>query len=236
MKYSFRIALHIVFNFLGDTKCGIRNDVGFLIDSSTSLFRDYAKEKDFVTRIAKGLEISLNGNHAGAVLFSSYPSLSIKFSDHSNVEDFNKAVELLPLLGGTTRIDLALQKAFNELFALKNGMRASASKVLIILTDGKQTKESDYMPLRNAILPFHESGIKVLVIGIGPKVDRDELSRLVIDPKDLFLAKDFEELVSETFLRNFTLGSCVAPGLHPFENICLFQIFPFYSNIFCLMQ
>ena len=186
------------------------------------MFGDYGKEKDFVARIATELKISSTGNHAGAVLFSSYPLLSIKFSDHSNVVNFNKAIEQLPLLGGTTRIDLALQKAFNELFALKNGMRASASKSLIILTDGKQTKELGYIPLHNAIVPFHESGIKVIAIGVGSKVDKDELSRLVVDPKDLFLAKDFEELVSETFFRNFTLGSCVAPGLHLFENTCLF--------------
>ena len=201
-------------HFLALPRCGSRADVGFLIDSSASLFRNYAKEKEFVQSFAKKLKISEIGNHAGAMLFSSTPELSIKFSDHSNVEGFIKAVEELPLLGGTTRIDLALQKAFDEVFTLKNGMRASASKLLLVLTDGKQTEDGEYMPLYEAALPFHEAGIKIIAIGIGSQVDKDQLSKLVTEPKDLYLAKDFEELVSQEFIKNITFDSCATPGLY----------------------
>ena len=204
--------------FLGQPKCEVVTDVGFLIDSSTSLYRDYDKAKQFVSRIATELKISSKGNHAGAVLFSSAPSLRIKLSDHANPENFNKAIRKLPLLGGTTRIDLALEKAFTELFSLQNGMRASASKLLIILTDGKQTKDYGYVPLHNAIAPFHQSGIKVIAIGVGSKVDKDELSRMVVDQNNLFLATDFDELVSDAFFTNFKLDSCMAPGMQFYRN------------------
>ena len=190
------------------------------------MFRDYAREKKFITRIAERLKISRNGNHAGAVVFSNSPKLEIKLSDHSSVEDFNKAVEKLPLLGGTTRIDLALKMAFTELFALYNGMRVGSSRLLIVLTDGKQTTDFGYIPLHDAVRPFHESGIKVIVIGIGSKVDRNELSSLVVHPKDLFLPKDFDELLSDSFFGNFTLDSCMAPGLH----VCNFFFFHVVSS------
>ena len=199
--------------FLGQLKCEVVTDVGFLIDSSTSLFRDYEKAKQFVTRTATELKISSKGNHAGALIFSTAPSLRVKLSDHANSENFNKAIRKMPLLGGTTRIDLALEKAFTELFSLQNGMRASTSKLLIILTDGKQTKDYGYVPLHSAIAPFHQSGIKVIVIGVGSKVDKDELSRMVVDQNDLFLATDFDELISDAFIRNFKLDSCMAPGM-----------------------
>lgn len=175
--------------------------------------RDYRKEKEFVKSIAEKLKLSINGNRAGAVLFSSTAELRIKLSDFSSAKSFNEVVDQLPLLAGTTRIDTALRTAFNDLFSQENGMRAGASKLLIVLTDGKQSRDKDYTPLHDAIVPFHETGIKVIVIGIGDNVEKDELSRLVYEQSDLFLAKDFEELVSKSFIENITLDSCTASGL-----------------------
>lgn len=210
------------YNFIivAQPRCSSRADVGFLIDSSTSVLRDFSKEKEFVSRIAKLLKISPNGNHAGAVIFSSSPELRIRLSDHTDVHSFSEAVENLPLLGGRTRIDRALEKAYDELFSVENGMRQGVSKLLIVLTDGKQTKDDTFVPLSDAILPFHEAGIKVIVIGIGSLVDKFELSKLVTEPSDLFLAKDFEELVSQNFISNITLDSCNTPGL--FSRVVLY--------------
>ncbi len=120
----------------------------------------------------------------------------------------------LPLFGSTTRIDKALQTAFGELFSFKNGMRSGVPKVLLLLTDGEQTQDSDSIPPFEAVKPFHEAGIKVLVIGVGTKINRDELSKLVKSNEDLFFARNFDELKSSSFVKNITSASCKKFGTY----------------------
>ena len=52
---------------------------------------------------------------------------------------FNDAVDDIPLMGSTTRIDTALRMAQNELFLEENGGRDIAPNILVLLTDGSQT-------------------------------------------------------------------------------------------------
>ena len=47
---------------------------------------------------------------------------------------------------------------------------------------------------------------KVIVIGIG-KVDEDELLPLVKTPSNLYLVKDFDELLTDKFVHDIT-GDC----------------------------
>ena len=193
-------------------KCRSEFEVGFVIDSSASLFRDYQKEKEFVKNFVSLFEITKAGNRAGAVIFSDRAELMMKLSDFVSSQSFNRAVDDLPLLGGTTRIDMGLKKAFSDLFSVDNGMRPRASKLLVLLTDGKQSPDSDIASPYEAMRPFHEEGIKVIVIGIGPKVDKDELMSLVTDRKHFYHAKDFDELLSKGFMKNLTFDSCKKPG------------------------
>ena len=183
-----------------------------MIDTSASLYRQHSKQKDFIKSVINGLQISPTGNHAGAVVFSKNAKLSIKFSDHSSSNAFNKAVDQLPLLGSTTRIDRALVTAYNGLFTMGNGMRADASRILILLTDGEQSKDIDSIPPYDAIVPFHEEGVHVIVIGIGSKINKDQLARIVKDKMNLYFAKDFDELKSQAFVHNITVASCKPLG------------------------
>ena len=59
--------------------------------------------------------------------------------DHRNITSFKAAVDAIPLMGMTTRIDRALRLTQKELFALENGARPNHPKILILLTDGSQT-------------------------------------------------------------------------------------------------
>ena len=52
---------------------------------------------------------------------------------------FNAAVDAIPLMGLTTRIDRALRLAQAELFEPENGGRPDVKDILILLTDGTQT-------------------------------------------------------------------------------------------------
>ena len=145
-------------------------------------------------------------------MFSSLALLKIKFSDFDNVEDFKRAVNALPLLNSVTYIDKALRVAYNRLFKKANGMRTNVPRVLILLTDGKQTHGRGVVPLPKAVKPFHDAGIKVIVVGIGPSVNRRQLRSMVKSGKDLYLAKNFDQLKSESFVKKITGATCRLSG------------------------
>lgn len=192
--------------------CKTVADIGFIVDSSGSLRREYGKEKDFVKLVASSLDISPTGSHAGVVLFSYNAELSIKFSDHTNVKDFNSAVEGLALMGSTTRIDKALTLAFDSMFNEKNGMRVRVPKVLILLTDGAQTQDADAVVPSQVVNRFHDAGIKVIVIGIGSGVKPDELKTMVKSSSNLYLAANFDQLKSGKFVKDIIGSTCLQTG------------------------
>ena len=158
----------------------------------------------------KQLHLSQSGTHSALVLFSYYAYLKIKFSDFYNGKDFQKAVNTLPLLGSTTRIDRALNLAYNEMFNAANGMRANVPRIVVLLTDGEQTDGDDAISPAEAVKPFHKAGIKVIVIGIGPGIKRNELLTIVKSPEDLYFAKSFDQLKSASFVGNITDATCKA--------------------------
>lgn len=93
--------------------------------------------------VAQIFGISRDESHVGVVTFSDVAKLSIKLKDHDNPRTFNSAVDAIPLMGSVTRIDRALRAAQEKLFTLKNGARPRTARVLVLLTDGSQTRGSD---------------------------------------------------------------------------------------------
>ena len=67
-----------------------------------------------------------------------------QMKDYTDIDEFDRAVDSIPLMGFTTRIDKALRLAQKDLYALKYGARPSTPKILIVLTDGSQSWEFDF--------------------------------------------------------------------------------------------
>ena len=199
-------------------ECKAVADVGFIVDSSGSLARHYAKEKEFVKLVARNLDVSDRGSHVAVVLFSYHSELSIKFSDYNNADGFGRAVDNLPLMKSTTRIDKALRTAYNEMFSERNGMRIKVPKILVLLTDGEQTRDADAVSPSQIIQKFHDADIKVIVVGIGRGVNPAELRSLVKSQDNLYLAKDFEQLKSTEFVDGITGSACLQTGEFLYAN------------------
>jgi Mg-chelatase subunit ChlD len=181
-------------------------DVGFIVDASGSIGRNWRHELRFVQRLAAQVGISKSGGRAAVTLFSSKAKLMIKFSDHSQLSTFNRAVNRLPFWRKYTSIDKALDVASNEMFQQSNGMRPSVSKTLVFITDGDQFpfRKVDYAGMK---AKFEKAKIKVIVVGVG-RVNSAQLSKLVKDEKDLYLARNFNVLRKDSFINNMV--SCDA--------------------------
>ena len=185
-------------------------DIGFVVDSSGSLRRSFGKEKDFVKTLAEGFGISRDGSRAGIVTFSYNAVLTAKMSDHQDMKDFRASVDKIPYMGYTTRIDKALKVARDELFVKSNGARAGVPKILFILTDGSQTKDQDAVNPAGIAAEMREKlGVVIFVIGIGRNVVPIELNEIAGGiPSRMFLAKDFNELLSSVFVAGISKAYC----------------------------
>ena len=169
---------------------------------------EYHKEKEFVKLVAETFQISKSGTRGGVILFSYHAKHSIKLSDHGSTAEFNAAVDNLPLMRSTTRIDKALTLAQNELYTEKNGGRAGVPKILILLTDGSQTLSEDAKDPSRLAKIIRDKGVKLVVVGIGAAVNQTELAEISGDRSNLFMTGTFDKLISPNFIRNISEIGC----------------------------
>lgn len=187
-------------------KCNAIADVGFILDSSGSLAGSYNFEKDFLKSLAAAFGISKNGPRASVITFSLIAELTIKFNEYFDIASFNDAVDAIPLMGRSTRIDRALRTAQNDMFQARNGARGNTPKILILLTDGSQTQGGENPADISKTL--RQTGIHVIVVGIGSGINKAELLEIAGSSDRVFSAASFDELISKEFTSSLMEKSC----------------------------
>ena len=168
-------------------------DIVFLVDASSDVRQDgFNEEKEFVKSVAKSLNVATGKSHAGVLVYNQYPRIPITLGSRLSTEEFVEILDSLPFIGGSRRIDRALQAAQTVL----NTGRPDIPKIVILLTGGKQTPASGALSLDVAAQPLKEAGAKIFVVTIGPRPDLKELLRVVEDGGDIFTAPTFKGLRS----------------------------------------
>lgn len=165
-----------------------------------------------------------SGSHASIITFSNKAKLNMKFDEIYDFKKFETAVNALTLAGGNTRIDLALNLAKDKMFVASNGARASVQKLLVLMTDGSQTKGySDAQNPADVAKELRDMGINVLVIGIGSGINAEELSALA-GGKHWHFADSFAELVSARFIERISRATCDIGKKH-FVSFCILNYY-----------
>ena len=173
-------------------------DIAFIVDSSASISRrDYDKVKLFISKVASKFEMSSTKSRAAVVLYSTDARTEINFNDYTNTKDFSKAVQGLGYQRGKTRIDKALQRAYDDLFGSQGTSRRDVQRVAFVITDGRQTQDSDAVSLDMAAKPLRDEGVYVLAIGVGAGADRDEMTLLTENDEDVFMVDTFDEMLGK---------------------------------------
>lgn len=184
------------FYFFLVSSCVRGVDVAFLMDSSESITdEDFEREKTAVKEIARRFLQASRDSRAGVIMYSGQPELSINFRSQSSISDFQSAVDDLTHKRSMTRIDSALRFAAETLFL---NPRRSVISVAVVMTDGLQTPGPEVEPLGTAVLPLRAKGVRVLAVGVGPRVDRNELKDLVTSEDDVFQMSSFQELLNKS--------------------------------------
>ena len=175
-------------------------DLAFIVDSSASIQEiNYQKEKEFVKRLAHSFGVAPGQSRAALVLYSTSPSIKAAFDQYHTLEEFHKAVDELPYEKGLSRIDLALEKASQEIFPQA---RKGVPKIAILITAAKQTQAADNKGLKEASDPLRSAGVHVLAVGIGSGVDPDELRLVTESEDDVVVAQGLPDLLLQ--LENLT--------------------------------
>lgn len=164
------------------------------MDSSRSVGEEnFEKENDFVKNVAHSLNLAPSRSRVSVILYSSYARLPIGFSDHSTMRTFKEAVDKLSIVGNSRRIDRALNAAVT---LLKN-VPSDRSKVVVVLTAGRQ--DSGFgNTLTSAAAPLHAMRAQTYVVAIGREPDVRELRPVHVVNSRLFAVSSFASLEPRT--------------------------------------
>ncbi|XP_035297183.1 integrin alpha-X isoform X1 [Cricetulus griseus] len=172
-------------------------DIVFLIDGSGSI-----SSRDFQTML-KFVETVMRQFHRPRTQFS-LMQFSHQFLTHFTFNDFVSAVNPLSRLnsvrqlGGFTYTATAIKRAITELFTAQSGARKDATRVLIVITDGK--KEGDNLDYNDVIPLARTAGVTRYAIGVGRAFSsvysQQELVNIASMPSQehVFSVENFEAL------------------------------------------
>ena len=188
--------------------CQTPVDLAFIVDSSGSIgAKNYLKEKHFVKQLARSFGLAPDHSRAALVLYSGSASVKAGFDQYPTLEQFHKIVDDLPYENGSTRIDLALEKANQEVFPQA---RKGVPKIAILITDGKQTHTGHSKRLKEASDQLRRAGVRVLAVGIGSGVDQAELRLVTQSDDDVVVPESFSDLLVQ--IGNLTSRACELAG------------------------
>merc|ERR1712188_49176 len=200
--------------FKDDVVCKSDADIGFILDSSRSIWNHYDQEKNFLTSLVKafglGEEIDRK-SRASVITFSYYTEMTIRFDDYFDFDLFKAAVDKIPLMSSVTFMDRALRQAQREMFTAFNGARPNMPKVLVLLTDGEQSPQwPPYEDPAMIVKELRQAGINVLVVGMGGGVKESSIINIVGSKEKAFKVKQFDKLVSPAFINQMQTKVCEA--------------------------
>ncbi|XP_074063288.1 integrin alpha-M-like [Macrotis lagotis] len=173
------------------------NDIVFLIDGSGSINeRQFAQMKNFVITVMD--QFKGTNTQFSLMQYSSDFRTHFTFKDFKNDPTPKHLVEPIQQLEGATHTASGIRRVVRELFQERNGARKDATKILIVITDGRI--EGDRLHYRNVIPEAEEKGIIRYAIGVGrafaTSSSQKELNTIASEPvKDhVFQVNNFEAL------------------------------------------
>ena len=157
--------------------------------------------KDLLINIVNPLD--LTKTRVGVIVYSTNSTLALPLDHYSS--SFSNQLDSIQFLGGGTFTGKALNDSVTILFN-SSVVRSSASKVLVVITDGVSIDDVDIL----ASL-VNRSGITSLAVGIGRNYDLSQLTTIALgEEKRIFSAAEFTSLNGTLFLND--IGDAICRG------------------------
>ncbi|XP_052673852.1 uncharacterized protein LOC128155962 isoform X3 [Crassostrea angulata] len=177
--------------YLQSLNCYVPADIMILLDGSDSIQeRDWYKMKEFVQLLIDNFDIARDAIHLGMVVYSS------RIGDHIGLNSF-KDKNMLKLLAGalnhpkdSTNTAKGIEYV-REKFRMDG--RPGVPKIAIVITDGSSDNPRNTKLQANAA---KNEGIKVLAVGVGGHMFKDELRSIASKPSKVFTSPTFGTLIT----------------------------------------
>lgn len=161
------------------------------MDTSTGVTTaQFHMQRQFVRRMARYFIISPLGPRAAFVTYGSRSHTAIGFSGYSSVADFSLKVNNARFLGGTRRIDQAL----NHAAKLFRETGRAGLRIVILLTAGNYYRGPGSSSMSSVMMPLRSLDAHLYVIGIGSQFTPWMFTQMVRGPKDIFQVPSFNDL------------------------------------------
>ncbi|PWA16437.1 hypothetical protein CCH79_00004628, partial [Gambusia affinis] len=187
-------------------------DIVLLVDGSWSIGRlNFKTIRAFIARMVGVFDIGPDKIQIGLAQYSGDPKTEWHLNAHPTRDLLLNAVNNLPYKGGNTMTGMALNYILQNNFKESVGMRPSARKIGVLVTDGKSQDE--------VVLPsqsLREQGIELYAIGVK-NADENELRSIASDPDEIHMynVADFSFLLDIVDNLNDNLCNSVKGGGAP---------------------
>ncbi|ELT92983.1 hypothetical protein CAPTEDRAFT_220507 [Capitella teleta] len=182
-------------------------DIIFVMDSSGSVGdSNWKLVLQFVQNVVDNLDIGSHATRVGAITYGNRATVNFYLDDYSNKEDINAALGAIRWKDQETNTSGAI-RTMEQMFVREKGDRRKAPNVGVVITDGASNRDVNYtIPYANAA---KASGIAMFAIGIGDKVNKDELDAIATNTTMVFEVGDFDML--ETINSRLVSAACDIP-------------------------
>jgi hypothetical protein len=177
-------------------KCDYPVAITFVVGSSEILSRNkFQKIKEFIKAVSVKFPISPFHATAGVIILSKTTSITINLGQYTTNQDFNKAVDNIPYINETLRLDEAMLTTTALLTeSQEEDTRPDVPKLVVIVTDGFRKGLPDSLSLSDAASPLLNSKIRIIAISIENKVEMNELRSVVMNKGDIIISRSYPEL------------------------------------------
>ena len=176
-------------------------DIVFMVDTSGSIRDDNIGHVDnfqlmlnFVKSAVQLLTISSQESLVGMIGFSNDAYLEFNVQEHTTISTLLKAIDSLYYYGETTNTASALELLLNSAQNGTMGLRPGIPHIAILITDGSpNVREAETVLFAERVRASNIFQM-LLVVGISPQVDSNELEAIAGDPSNVFYSLSFGDL------------------------------------------
>ena len=174
-------------------------DLGFVFGvNGKNADATFAQEKELAKKMINKFDISRTSTLVGAIVYDSNARLAWRLGDVVDARSTIYNIDQLRRLRKGGNVLKALEIARDDLFSLNNGARRGVPKTLIVFIDKTEVRDQR---LENTAKQLKDEGVKVIVIAIGPEVDKKDVAGITSSPKDLIKPSDLSTSVEDVILQ-----------------------------------
>ena len=163
----------------------------------------FATEKELAKKMIERYDVSNSAALVGAISYDDDARVEWRFGDAIDAKSTLDKIDRLRRLRDGNNVLKALEIALDDLFSPKNGARRDVPKALILFVDKTDARDQR---LEDTAKQLKDKGVKVIVITMGPEVEKKDVAGIASSPKDVISpsdpSKSMDDVASKAFAQS----------------------------------